>query len=56
MKEYITPQMNVILLQHSNQLLAGSTYGVNEQLINTEEVPGGWSRELDALDLEGQNM
>ncbi len=55
MKEYITPQMNVILLQHSNQLLAGSTYGVNEQLINTE-VPGGWSRELDALDLEGQNM
>lgn len=48
--------MNVILLQHSNQLLAGSTYGVNEQLIIDTEVPGGWSRELDALDLEGQNM
>ena len=56
MKEYITPQMNVILLQHSNQLLAGSTYGVNEHLIIDTEVPGGWSRELDALDLEGQNM
>ena len=55
MKEYITPQMNVILLQHSNQLLAGSTYGVNEQLIDTT-VPNGWSRELDALDLEGLNM
>jgi hypothetical protein len=40
--------MNIILLQQSNQLLAGST-GVNEQLINTE-VPGGWSRDLDNLD------
>ena len=40
--------MKVILLQQSNQLLAGST-GVNEQLIDTE-VPGGWSRDLDNLD------
>jgi hypothetical protein len=48
MKKYIEPKMNIILLQQSNQLLAGST-GVNEQLINTE-VPGGWSRDLDNLD------
>jgi hypothetical protein len=48
MKNYIEPKMNIILLQQSNQLLAGST-GVNEQLINTE-VPGGWSRDLDNLD------
>ena len=46
--------MNIILLQQSNQLLAGST-GVNEQLINTE-VPSGWSRELDALNLEGLDL
>ena len=48
MKKYIKPQMKVILLQNSTQLLAGST-GVNEQLINTE-VPGGWSRDLESLD------
>jgi hypothetical protein len=48
MKKYIEPKMNIILLQQSNQLLAGST-GVNEQLIDTE-VPGGWSRDLDNLD------
>ena len=55
MKEYIKPQMKVILLQNSAQLLAGST-GVNEQLINTE-VPGGWSRDLDNLDeLQNQLM
>ena len=48
MKKYIKPQMKVILLQNSSQLLAGST-GVNEQLIDTE-VPGGWSRDLDNLD------
>ena len=48
MKKYIKPQMKVILLQNSSQLLAGST-GVNEQLINTE-VPGGWSRDFDNLD------
>ena len=55
MKKYIKPQMKVILLQNSTQLLAGST-GVNEQLINTE-VPGGWSRDLDNLDeLQNQLM
>ena len=55
MKKYIEPQMKVILLQNSTQLLAGST-GVNEQLINTE-VPGGWSRDLDNLDeLQNQLM
>jgi hypothetical protein len=54
MKKYIEPKMNIILLQQSNQLLAGST-GVNEQLINTE-VPSGWSRELDALNLEGLDL
>ena len=55
MKKYIKPQMKVILLQNSSQLLAGST-GVNEQLINTE-VPGGWSRDFDNLDeLQNQLM
>ena len=55
MKKYIKPQMKVILLQNSAQLLAGSTV-VNEQLINTE-VPGGWSRDLDNLDeLQNQLM
>ena len=54
MKKYIEPKMNITLLQQSNQLLAGST-GVNEQLINTE-VPSGWSRELDALNLEGLDL
>ena len=54
MKKYIEPKMKVILLQNSTQLLAGST-GVNEQLINTE-VPSGWSRELDALNLEGLDL
>ena len=55
MKKYIKPQMKVILLQNSTQLLAGST-GVNEQLINTE-VPGGWSRDFDNLDeLQNQLM
>ena len=53
--KYIKPQMKVILLQNSTQLLAGST-GVNEQLINTE-VPGGWSRDFDNLDeLQNQLM
>ena len=53
MKKYIKPQMKVILLQNSNQLLAGST-DVNEQLINSE-VPGGWSRDFDTFDnLENQ--
>ena len=47
--------MNIILLQQSDQLLAGSTYGANDQLINTE-VPSGWSRELDALNLEGLDL
>ena len=51
MKKYIEPKMNIILLQQSNQLLAGSTYGVNDQLINTE-VPS----ELDALNLEGLDL
>ncbi len=55
MKKYIEPKMNIILFQQSNQLLAGSTYGVNDQLINTE-VPSGWSRELDALNLEGLDL
>ena len=48
MKKYIEPKMNIILLQQSNQLLAGST-GVNDQLIDTT-VPNGWSRDLDNLD------
>lgn len=54
-KTYIEPLTQVVVLQQQHQLLAGSTYGVNEQLINTP-VNDGWSRELDALDLEGQNM
>ena len=49
MKKYIEPKMNIILLQQSNQLLAGSTYGANDQLINTEV-------ELDALNLEGLDL
>ena len=49
MKKYIEHQMKVILLQNSSQLLAGSTYGANDQLIDTT-VPNGWSRDLDNLD------
>lgn len=54
-KTYIEPLTQVVVLQQQHQLLTGSTYGVNEQLINTP-VNDGWSRELDALNLEGQNM
>ena len=53
MKKYIEPKMNIILFQQSNQLLAGSTYGVNDQLINTEELD---ALNLEGLDLESLNM
>ena len=45
-KEYIIPTMEVVKIQHQNQLLAGS---INDNL-HGEEVEEGWSREFDDIE------
>ena len=43
-KEYLTPSMKVVLLKHRSRLLAGSKYGMNEELQDAsgDEVEYAW--------------
>lgn len=43
-KEYLTPSMKVVLPNHCSRLLAGSTYGMNEELqdASEDEVEYAW--------------
>ena len=47
-KEYMMPSMEVVKVQQQGQILAGSldVYGMNEELVSTEEVTEGWAREF----------
>ena len=40
-KEYLKPEMEVVMLQQQCQILAGSTQGLNDEL-QDEEVDAGW--------------
>ena len=41
-KEYMKPEMEVVMLQQQSQILAGSTQGLNDEL-QDEEVDEGWA-------------
>ena len=40
-KEYLKPEMEVVMLQQQCQILAGSTQGLNDEL-QDEEVDSAW--------------
>ena len=40
-KEYMKPEMEVVMLQQQCQILAGSTQGLNDEL-QDDEVETGW--------------
>ena len=40
-KEYLKPEMEVVMIQQQNQILAGSTQGLNDEL-QGDEVETGW--------------
>ena len=40
-KEYMKPEMEVVMLQQQCQILAGSTQGLNDEL-QGDEVEIGW--------------
>ena len=40
-KEYLKPEMEVVMLQQQSQILAGSTQGLNDEL-QGDEVETGW--------------
>jgi hypothetical protein len=52
-KDYMKPEMQTVELKHKCQILAGSTEGMNDELIN-EEVEEGFSPVLDVLDAFGK--
>ena len=45
-KDYMKPEMQTVELKHKCQILAGSTEGMNDELIN-EEVTEGWAPEFN---------
>ena len=49
-KDYMKPEMQTVELKHKCQILAGSTEGMNDELIN-EEVNEGFSPELGVIDV-----
>ena len=40
-KEYMKPEMEVVMIQQQSQILAGSTQGLNDEL-QGDEVEIGW--------------
>ena len=40
-KEYLKPEIEVVMIQQQNQILAGSTQGLNDEL-QGDEVETGW--------------
>ena len=40
-KEYLKPEIEVVMIQQQNQILAGSQQGLNDNL-QDEEVIEGW--------------
>lgn len=40
-KEYMKPEMEVVMIQQQSQILAGSTQGMNDEL-QSEGVDSGW--------------
>ena len=40
-KEYMKPEMEVVMLEQQCQILAGSTQGLNDEL-QGDEVESGW--------------
>ena len=45
-KEYMKPEMEVVMIQQHNQILAGSQQGLNDNLQN-EDVDDGWAPVFD---------
>jgi hypothetical protein len=48
-KEYIIPKIEVVKIQQHSQLLAGSQYGLNDNL-QGQPVADGWAREFSDFD------
>lgn len=49
-KEYLKPEMEVVMIQQQSQILAGSNYGVNDTL-QGEEVEEGFAPFFNGLEL-----
>ena len=49
-KEYLKPEMEVVMIQQQSQILAGSQQGMNDELQN-ESVDDGWAPFFDNLEL-----
>ncbi len=41
-KDYMKPEMEVVMIHQQCQILAGSTQGMNDELQYEEEVDEGW--------------